>query len=202
MGREPDSLKPFAAVWPGRPQPVGALGWRRRQLRAVLRARGSVELCLFDPTGRRELQRIDSSSAPTRSGTATCRKRGRACSTATACTGPTSRRRATASTRTSCCSIRTREASSARCAGATRISATRVGARARRPVVRPARQRARHAQVPGDRTGVHLGRRPAAERAVARHGDLRAARARLHDAASRRAAGAARHLRRARPPRR
>ena len=34
------------------------LGWRRRQLRALLRACGKVELCLFDPTGRREMQRI------------------------------------------------------------------------------------------------------------------------------------------------
>ena len=35
----------------------------------------------------------------------------------------------------------------------------RVGQQARRPVVRPARQRARHAEVPGDRSRVHLGRR-------------------------------------------
>ena len=60
--------------------------------------------------------------------------------------------RATASTRTSCCSIPTRATSSARCAGATRISATASAARARRPVVRPPRQRGRHAEVPGAST--------------------------------------------------
>ncbi len=44
---------------------------------------------------------------------------------------------------------------------------------ARGPVVRPARQRPRHAQVQGDRPGLHLGRRPPPARAVARHGHLR-----------------------------
>ena len=53
---------------------------------------------------------------------------------------------------------------------------------ARGPVVRPPRQRRRHAQVPRARAGLHLGRRPPPARAVARHGDLRAARARLHHA--------------------
>ena len=46
------------------------------------------------------------------------------------------------------------------CAGATRSSATRVGHATRGPLVRPARQRARHAQVPRDRPRLHLGRRP------------------------------------------
>ena len=70
-----------------------------------------------------------------------------------------------------------------------------AGASARGPFLRPPRQRRWHAQVQGDRSGVHLGRRPQAGRAVARNGDLRAARARLHHAASRRSATAARHLR-------
>ena len=67
-----------------------------------------------------------------------------------------------------------------------------------RPVLRHARQRVGNAQVPRDRPGVHLGRRSPAAHAAARHGDLRAARPRLDDAASRGAAGAARHLCRAR----
>ena len=41
---------------------------------------------------------------------------------------------------------------------------------------------------------VHLGRRPAAAHAVAPHGHLRAARARVHEAAPGRARGAARHV--------
>ena len=55
-----------------------------------------------------------------------------------------------------------------------------------------------HAQVPGDRPRVHLGRGPPAARALERHRDLRAARARLHHAPPGRPGRAARHLRRAR----
>ena len=60
----------------------------------------------------------------------------------------------------------------------------------------------RHAEVPRDRPRLHLGRRPPAGRALARDGDLRDARERLHDAPPRRAAAPARHLRRARDGRR
>ena len=49
---------------------------------------------------------------------------------------------------------------------------------------------------------LSLGRRPRAEHAVARHGDLRDARAWLHGPAPRRSGGAAWHLRRPRPPHR
>ena len=119
-------------------------------------------------------------SAPTRSCTATCPRRVRACSTATACTVPTARRTATASTRTSCCSTPMRATSSARCAGATRCSATPIGHK-RADLSFDRRDSARaHAEVQGHRPGVHLGRRPPPGRAVARHGHLRAARARLH----------------------
>ena len=71
---------------------------------------------------------------------------------------------------------------SARCAGATRTSATRVGQQARRPVVRPARQRAGMPKCRVLEPAFTWGddRRP--RDPVARHGDLRAARARLHDA--------------------
>ena len=66
-------------------------------------------------------------NTPTRSGTAICRKRGRSSFTATGYTGPTSRRRATASTRTSCCSTPMRRAMRATSAGATSLFGYRVG---------------------------------------------------------------------------
>ena len=72
----------------------------------------------------------------------------------------------------------------------------------RRPLARPPRQRARHAEVQGDRPGVQLGRGPAPGRPVERDGDLRDARSRIHHAPSRRAGAAPRHLRRARLRRR
>ena len=64
---------------------------------------------------------------------------------------------------------------------------------------RPARQRALHAEMPCDRSRLHLGPRTAARRAVGPHYPLRNARARLHQAASRGARRAARHLLRPRP---
>ena len=53
---------------------------------------------------------------------------------------------------------------------------------ARRPLVRPARQRARHGQGRGHGRELQLGRRPAAEHSVVRHGHLRSASARLDHA--------------------
>ena len=74
--------------------------------------RTRIELCLFDPQRTpRDRSASRCPNAPTRSGTATCRTRGRACSTAIARTAPTSRSTATASIRTSCCSIPMRAAS-------------------------------------------------------------------------------------------
>ena len=54
-----DALKPFTAVWPGSPQPIGA-HWDGEGVNfAVFSAQAEdVDLCLFDRTGRRELQRI------------------------------------------------------------------------------------------------------------------------------------------------
>ncbi|MEO5701576.1 MAG: glycogen debranching protein GlgX [Casimicrobiaceae bacterium] len=50
---------PISAIWPGRPEPRGAI-WDGEGVNFALfseHAEG-VELCIFDPTGRRELQRI------------------------------------------------------------------------------------------------------------------------------------------------
>ena len=67
----------------------------------------------------------------------------------------------------------------------------------RRFDLRRARQRAVHAEVPCDRSRLHLGRRPATAHGVGAHGLLRIARARLHKAASGCAGGIPRHFPRA-----
>jgi isoamylase len=52
-------LKPITAVWPGRPQPRGA-HWDGEGVNFCVFSEHAheVDLCIFDPTGRRELQRI------------------------------------------------------------------------------------------------------------------------------------------------
>ena len=138
-------------------------------------------------------------STPTRSGTATCPRRGPGSSTATACTARTSPSDGHRfNPHKLLLDPYAQAASSARCAGATRIFGYRVGHQ-REDLSFDRRDSApRHAEVPGRSTPRSPGATTAAARAVARDGDLRAARARLHHAAPGRAAGAARHLRRAR----
>jgi isoamylase len=52
-------VKPFGSLWPGRPYPLGAT-WDGEGVNFSLFSEHaeSVELCLFDPKGRRELERI------------------------------------------------------------------------------------------------------------------------------------------------
>ena len=52
-------MKPITAVWPGRPAPQGA-HWDGEGVNFAMFSEHAekVELCLFDPSGRRELQRI------------------------------------------------------------------------------------------------------------------------------------------------
>jgi glycogen operon protein len=54
------SQPPITAVWPGRPYPRGAT-WDGEGVNFALFSSNAtrVELCLFDPKGRREMQRID-----------------------------------------------------------------------------------------------------------------------------------------------
>ena len=96
-------------VWPGRPYPLGAT-WDGEGVNFALFSEHAekVELCLFDAKGRREIA-THRLAGTDRSGLArlSAAKRGPGSSTATACTAPTTRRRATASTPTSCCSIPT-----------------------------------------------------------------------------------------------
>ena len=118
-----------SAVWPGRPYPLGAT-WDGEGVNFALFSEHAqkVELCLFDAKGRRELQRVALARAH-RPGLARLPARG--------APGPAlrlprarpvrARGRGIASTRTSCCSTRTRRTSPGRCAGATRIFGYRVG---------------------------------------------------------------------------
>ena len=52
-------LTPISAVWPGRPYPLGAT-WDGEGVNFALFSEHAerVELCLFDPSGRREVQRL------------------------------------------------------------------------------------------------------------------------------------------------
>ena len=53
-------MKPFTAIWPGSSQPVGA-HWDGEGVNFAVFSENAeaVDLCIFDPTGRRELQRIE-----------------------------------------------------------------------------------------------------------------------------------------------
>ena len=54
------SQPPITAVWPGRPYPRGAT-WDGEGVNFALFSANATraELCLFDPNGRREMQRIE-----------------------------------------------------------------------------------------------------------------------------------------------
>ncbi len=95
---------PITAVWPGTPYPRGAT-WDGEGVNFALFSEHAerVELCLFDASGRRELQRIALPRAHRpRLARLPARGAARACSTATASMAPTTRSAATASIRTSC----------------------------------------------------------------------------------------------------
>ncbi len=83
--------KPITAVWPGNPYPRGAnFDGEGVNFSLFSQHAEKVELCVFDASRppRAAADRA-ARNAPTTSGTATSPKRARACSTATACTAPT-----------------------------------------------------------------------------------------------------------------
>ena len=107
------------------------VGRARRQFRAVLGARDeSRAVPVRRSTGERSSSASRCPNTPTRSGTAICPTRDPAPSTAIACTGRTSPSRATASIRTSCCSIRTRAIVGELRVGSRAASATRSAPKA------------------------------------------------------------------------
>ena len=145
-----------------------------------------IDLCLFDPAGRREIARYHAARMHRR-GLARL-SAGRAapgCSTAIAPMAPTSRSTAIASTRTSCCSILTRADLPASLRWSDALFGYRVEFAARRSLLRPARQRAGDAEGRGHRRQFQLGRRPPAATSLVGHGDLRGACARADHAARR-----------------
>ena len=125
-------------------------------------------------------------SRPTRSGIATCPKRDPASCMAIACTARTSRSTGIASIRNKLLLDPYAKAIVGSLAWSDAHFGYRIGSQRARPVARSAQQRERHAEVPGDRSGVLVGRRPQPAHAVARHGHLRDARARLHASCTRR----------------
>ena len=161
-----------------------------------------VELCLFDSTGEKEVERIELPEyrdeiwhgyVPELS--------ARARSTATACTDRTSPRRATASIPNKLLLDPYARAHVGELNWDPAVFGYKIGDEQARPDLRRARQRAVHAEVRGRRPGLRLeAREGVAAGALGPHHHLRDARARLHQAASRRAREAARHVLPAWPP--
>ena len=128
-------------------QPLGANWTGRGTNFAVLSASATrVELCLFDAAGRNETARLALPSHTGTSGTGFFRPaaEGRARFTGTACTGPTSHRKGTASIPPSCSSIPALRRSWARSRG-TRRSTARWEATTAFPTRRTARTTSRSA---------------------------------------------------------
>ena len=190
----------ISAIWPGRPYPLGAT-WDGEGVNFALFSEHAerVELCLFDADGRREMQRIALRERTdqvwhcylpeARPGHALRLPRARALP---ARGGPPLQPAQAAA----------RSVRAATSSAQLRWSDALFGY-TRRPQAR-ATSRSTAATAPRGMPKCLVidpaftwGDDRAPGRAVARHGDLRAARARLHDAAPGRAASAARHLRRA-----
>jgi isoamylase len=144
----------------GLPYPLGAT-WDGKGVNFALFSANAerVELCIFDARGRRELARVTLPEYTDEvwHGYLPDARPGRC--TATASTARTIRRTVTASTTTSCCSIPYAKALAASLRWSDAHYGYRIGSRASRPLVRPARQRRRDAQVRRRRHRVHLGRR-------------------------------------------
>jgi glycogen operon protein len=163
------------SVWRGKPRPLGS-SWDGAGVNFALYSENAeaVELCLFDPKGRREIARIDVRERTNfvwhcylpearpgqlygyRVHGPYAPERGDRFNAHKLLLDPYARLVAGPLDR---CPLR--------------ISRRRT---ARRPVVRYARQRVGDAQVPGDRLLVHLGQRHTAANPVGTHGHLRIAR--------------------------
>ena len=195
---------PITAVWPGRPYPRGAT-WDGEGVNFALFSQHAekVELCLFDARGRREVQRIALTEHTDQVWH---------CYLPEARPGP---------------ALRLPRPRPLQARAGPSLQSAQAAARPVRQIARRAAQLERRAlRLPRrdtDREDLSFDRRDSARGmpkcrvidpaftwgddrrpniAVARDGHLRDARERLHRAPSRRAAGAARHLRRARHARR
>ncbi len=184
---------------PGRPIRWARPGTARASTSRSSRRMRRRSSCASSIAGAARSRASRCPSTPTRSGTATCRTRGPACSTAIASTAPTIRAGHRFNPNKLLLDPYARRIAGTLPAGATRISATR-SASARRSLTSTGATTRAACRSAGVVDGLHLGRRPTAATALERHRDLRAARARLsrctHPAGR---AHAARHLRRAAP---
>ena len=117
MASYPDRLAP------GSPYPLGATWDGLGANFAVFSAHAErIDLCLFDPSGKREIATSRFPNSPTRSGTAICRTRRSGLIYGYRAYGPYEPQRGIASIRTSCCSIPMRGASPASSNGRMRCS--------------------------------------------------------------------------------
>ena len=100
-GGKSDAL--ISALWPGEAYPRGAT-WDGEGVNFSLFSAHAekVELCIFDGTGRREIQRLNIRERTDGTWHAFCPRRARVCCMVIACTDRTIRSVAIASIRTSC----------------------------------------------------------------------------------------------------
>ncbi len=191
--------KPITAVWPGNPYPRGAnFDGEGVNFSLFSQHAEKVELCIFDATGRRELQRIELKERTDDAWHGYLPEARPGLLYGYRVHGPYEPERGHRFNPHKLLI----EPYAKHIQGQIKWSDAHFGYRvgnAKEDLSFDKHDSARgHAEVPRDRPRLHLGRRSPAARPVPRHRDLRAARARLHDAPSRGAARAARHLRGAR----
>ena len=174
-------------MWPGDPYPLGATWTGVGVNFALFSAHATkVELCLFDaPDATVERARIPLPEQTDMVWHGFLPTPDRTSSTVTACTARTSPARATVSTPTKIVMDPYAKSVARTIRWADEMFGYTRRRSRRRPLVRRPRQRGVRAARRRGRSGVHVGRRPAAAHAVAQHGHLRDARARLLEAASR-----------------
>ena len=132
--RWPRRLAPWGAMqmWPGRPYPLGATyDGTGTNFALFSEVAERVELCLIADGRHRDPRRPDRGRR-VRVARLPARASRPGSATATGCTGRTTRRRATAATRTSCCSTRTPRRSTGRSTATRRCTRTSSTTRTQR----------------------------------------------------------------------
>ena len=190
---------PISAVWPGKPFPQGAT-WDGEGVNFALFSEHAtgVELCLFDDRGRRELQRIPLREQTDQVWHCYLPEARPGQLYGYRVHGPYQPQQGHRFNPHKLLLDPYAKAIVGSLAWSDAHFGYRIGSQ-RADLSQDRRNNAeRHAEVPGHRSGVLVGRRPQSAHAVARHRHLRNARARLHQAASAGAAAVSRHLRGAR----
>ena len=168
-------------IWPGTAYPLGATyDGSGTNFALFSEVAERVELCLFDADGA-EYRHRPARDRRLRLARVPSGRRTRPAIRLSGARPLRSVHAATGAIRASCCSIRTPRPSTARSSGTSHCSATTSAIRDSRNDEDSA---GAHAEVGGDQSVLRLGRRPTAEAAVRRHGDLRGARQGPHADAS------------------